>query len=793
MIRQRGGRGGGRGGFQRQQRPNPYESYLPLLQVRNGLRLGQLKQGFVRMFPSSKDEAIVTTQDGTEILLTSMNDRNRAFPGDEVAVEVYTEEQWMVNIEEFTSHCEKVFGPLTEAQARALKDLTEPKANPQGAKASNNKSSQPRRAVTLEEFRLAVDGRLSSLVTSRDQNSNFIKKTGKVVHILTEVHSRAAIGSIKPMKDNDRMALLILVDRRLPAIKFQINQGPSDFLRNPNRYQNLLFKIKVPRWEERDFLPLGSDLSQVGQAGDIDVETQCILLKHDVDDKEFSPRVSASIRQLFPWRIPASELAARKDLRDTCIFTIDSKVTDDMDDALSIEEVETGVYQVGVHIADVSYFVRENTELDDATRERAVSVYLENKIVHMIPIELSENLCSLIAGQDRLAFSILWRMNGAGEILNEWIGKTIIKSCVSLTYDVAQNLMDDPKRVHPMPQVHGRFTIQDVIQRMRLLKSISNHLKAKRLQDGALMLESVEVVYELDPQTGKPTGYKGTIDHFQLVQELMVLANKAVARNIYSSVPEKAILRIQPEPREAQLQKLVELCQSLGITLNVSSPGALQASLEPFRLSDEGKWLALSRLVMKCFQKSKLVCRGSIDDETPTYHYTLNTSCYTDFTSPIRRYSDVLVHRVLAASLGDPSQCTTSKEDIQNALDRYSRKNASANSADSDSVELFLSYLIQDKGPLQEPAIVLGVYEKYFEVLLINLNITRRVYIEDLKVQVISHNTENNGPPALIIEWPAEGQRGQATRQRITILSRVVCKLVSKNEQLKWTCLIERP
>uniref|UniRef100_A0A2C9LAZ3 Uncharacterized protein n=1 Tax=Biomphalaria glabrata TaxID=6526 RepID=A0A2C9LAZ3_BIOGL len=132
-----------------------------------------------------------------------------------------------VNIEEFTYKYEKVFGPLTEAQARALRDLTEPKANPQGAKASNNKSSQPRRRVTLKEFRLAVDGRLSSLLTNRDQNSNFIQKTGKVVHILTEVHSRAAIGSIKPMRDSDRMALLIPVDRRLPAIKFQINQGPS--------------------------------------------------------------------------------------------------------------------------------------------------------------------------------------------------------------------------------------------------------------------------------------------------------------------------------------------------------------------------------------------------------------------------------------------------------------------------------------------------------------------------------------------------------------------------------------
>ncbi|KAH9492823.1 DIS3-like exonuclease 2 [Bulinus truncatus] len=507
---------------------------------------------------------------------------------------------------------------------------------------------------------------------------------------------------------------------------------------------------------------MGSEPEQVGLVGEISAETQSILLKHNIDNKECPQSVKAFIQDELPRSISGTEVQNRVDLRKLCTFTIDSKDSEDIDDALSIESVKPGIYKVYVHISDVSYYVKENSDIDLYARERGVTTYLENQVLNMLPEELSENICSLIPEQDRLAFSIIWTMNEEGDVLGEEITKSVVRSCAKLTYDIVQ---------------------------------IGLNLRRKRVQDGALILENQEIVFKLNKQTGKPTGYSAGRDNYNLVQEFMVLANKCVARKIQSTFPNKAILRLQPEPRIAQLEKVAELCRDLGVPLNISSSAQLQNSIDHFEGEDERSFsmrLALSKLLIKSMQKSKLVCSGMIAPETSTHHYSLNTSCYTDFTSPIRRYSDILVHRLLAASLGFSSLPSLSAEEHQKALDHYSRKNANANAADSDSVDLFLSHLIKETGQLQEKGIVTFVMERALEVLLVNLNVTRKVFLEDLPAKVIQYNKGNNCPE-LIIEWPADAHCDHITRHKLKIFSQVDCQLTCTGDNLKCLHLIKRP
>ncbi|KAH9499442.1 DIS3-like exonuclease 2 [Bulinus truncatus] len=653
---------------------------------------------------------------------------------------------------------------------------------PDSAAGVKNKSTKPRKKIPVVELTKTGDRDIISLVTGGHHNGDLVQKKGKVVYILQEIHSREVMGSLQIKDINDRLASLIPADHRIPKVKILMRHCPLHLRR---QFKNLLFKTRIPDWSVKEFLPMGSEPSLVGQVGDISAETQSILLKHNIDNKDCPKRVKAFIQDELPRRISRSELGNRVDLRKLCAFTIDSKDSEDIDDALSIEIVKPGIYKVYVHISDVSYYVKENSDIDLYARECAVTTYLENQVLNMLPEELSENICSLIPEQDRLAFSIIWTMNEEGDVLDEEITKSVVRSCAKLTYDIVQNFIEARLLNSESFSIGSPFTTKDVVQRVQLLDKIGFNLRKKRVIDGALIFENQEIVFKLNKQTGKPTGYTAGRNNYNLVQEFMVLANKCVARKIQSTFPDKAILRLQPEPRKAQLEKMAELCRGLGVPLNISSSALLQKSIDHFEGEDERSMrLALSKLLIKSMQKSKLVCTGMITPETSTHHYSLNTSCYTDFTSPIRRYSDILVHRLLAASIGFSSLPSLSPEEHQKALDHYSRKNTNANAADSDSVDLFLSHLIKETGPLQEKGIVTSVMERALEVLLVNLSVTRKVFLKDLPAKVIQYNKGNNCPE-LIIEWPADAHCDHITRHKLKIFSQVDCQLTCTGDNLK--------
>ncbi|KAK3104881.1 hypothetical protein FSP39_012289, partial [Pinctada imbricata] len=364
--------------------------------------------------------------------------------------------------------------------------------------------------------------------------------------------------------------------------------------------------------------------------------------------------------QTLPWTIPREEYNNRKDFRNQCVFTIDPSTARDLDDALSIEILEDDLFEVGVHIADVSYFLQENTELDKVASNRATSVYLEQEVIPMLPRILCEELCSLNPDQDRLTFSVTWKMNSAGEIFEKWFGRSIIKSCTKLSYDHAQGFIEDPDKdwnTDELPPISEGFTVDDIKKRVLGLNKIAVNLRKGRFDNGALRLDQVKLQFSLDKETMMPNKYEvyEERDSNRLVEEFMLLANMDVADRIYKTFPEKAVLRRHPPPQARMADELSDRCEKLGVPIDISSAGALQRSLWLYLGEDDFSKARMQVLVSMCvnpMQKAKYFCTGSIDDEELFRHYALNVPLYTHFTSPIRRYADVIVHRLLAAALG---------------------------------------------------------------------------------------------------------------------------------------------
>ncbi|KAI4388068.1 hypothetical protein MLD38_000436 [Melastoma candidum] len=365
----------------------------------------------------------------------------------------------------------------------------------------------------------------------------------------------------------------------------------------------------------------------------------------------------------IPWDIPQVVLQHRGDLRNLCIFTIDPSTATDLDDALSVEVLADDIYRVGVHIADVSYFVKPNTPLDKEAQLRSASVYMVHKKVPMLPPLLSEDLGSLNPGVDRLAFSIFWDINAEGNIIDRHLGCTVIHSCCKLSYEQADDILrgvigsecnDDGEE--SVPQVCGNFKLSDVISSVVHLHKISRILNENRLKGGALRLESPKVGFLLD-EHGLPSDcfLLTRMDSNLLIEEFMILANKTAAEVISRAFPDAALLLRHPEPNTRKLRDLGHFCSRHGLELDTSSSGAFHKSLELAREKLKDDPVLFDILVLnatKSMQQASYFCTADYKDQEDKWaHYALAVPLITHFTSPLRRYPDILVHRMLAAAL----------------------------------------------------------------------------------------------------------------------------------------------
>ncbi|KAL9173250.1 hypothetical protein ABFS82_03G101200 [Erythranthe guttata] len=418
--------------------------------------------------------------------------------------------------------------------------------------------------------------------------------------------------------------------------------------------ETFLVAAEIVDWPDESYIPEASVIQTFGRGSDIDAQIAAILFEHAIDASDFSSEALLCVPKI-PWKIPHDELQSRRDLRKSCIFTIDPATASDLDDALSVERLPNGVFRVGVHIADVSYFVLPDTPLDGDARIRSTSVYLLQRKLSMLPPLLSDNLASLNPGVDRLAFSIFWDIDSAGVILDRWIGRTVIHSSCKLSYEHAQEIIDgafDAKNT----KLYGQFEWCDVIKSVKCLHEVSKLLKENRFRSGALSLESPKIGFLFDEE-GLPydTVVTGRKDSNFLVEELMLLANKTAAEVITRAYPSCALLRRHPEPNARKLLEFEAFCGKHGLKLDTSSSVYMHNSLEQIReelKNDSSLFDILMSYAARPMQLASYFCSGDLKHNNGEWcHYALAVPLYTHFTSPLRRYSDIVVHRTLAAVL----------------------------------------------------------------------------------------------------------------------------------------------
>ncbi|KAG2709074.1 hypothetical protein I3760_05G222300 [Carya illinoinensis] len=449
--------------------------------------------------------------------------------------------------------------------------------------------------------------------------------------------------------------MMVLVNGMPDCIRKRLEKGDSTV-------EMELVAAQIAEWDEESPVPQARILRSFGRGSELKPQINAILFENAIPSPEFSPELLSSLPSV-PWEVPQEEFESRIDLRNLCIFTIDPSTATDLDDALSIEKLSNGNFRVGIHIADVSYFVLPDTTLDTEALIRSSSVYLLQGKIPMLPPPLSENLGSLNPGVDRLAFSMFLDINHGGDVVDRWIGRTVIKSCCKLSYEHAQDIIDGiingeiyNALENGHPQLHGHFEWPYVIRCVKSLHEISKILKEKRFNDGALRMESSKFVFLFD-ENGIPydTMLCEQKESNELVEEFMLLANRTAAEIISRAFPSCALLRRHPEPNMRKLREFEAFCCKHGLELDTSSSGQFHQSLEQIKEKLEDDAVLFDILIsyaLRPMQLATYFCSGdSKDTEGDWGHYALAVPLYTHFTSPLRRYPDIVVHRMLAAAI----------------------------------------------------------------------------------------------------------------------------------------------
>lgn len=469
-------------------------------------------------------------------------------------------------------------------------------------------------------------------------------------------------------------------DNRIPRIRLSTKN--IEFLRDKR------LSVVIDEWSEWKSFPDGHYVEVLGEIGDKETEAKVILVENDIPHYDFS----AAVYDCLPkgqWSVTPEEEAVRLDLRDLLVMSVDPLGCRDIDDALHCRVINGNHLEVGVHIADVSHFLHENTPMNEEAQKRSTSVYLVDRRINMLPQLLTENLCSLVQNEDRYAFSILWELDENFNVVKDWFGKTIIRSSAALYYGDAQRMIDD------------KSDQSEMAKSLRELMRLSRHFKAKREADGALFLASEEFKFKLDNDHVNPTDMQNyqTFEANSMIEEWMLYANAAAAAKIYSVYPRWTLLRRHQRPAEGAFDTLNEAlkkrCQQL---LDDTSSLTLNQSLEKCIDLNDSYFNRLIRiLTTRCLRQAEYFSSGAVPVEE-FRHFGLAMPIYTHFTSPIRRYADVIVHRQLAAALriASVSASHMDSEKMEAIAANINYRHSQAQRAGRDSQNLYTGFYLRN-------------------------------------------------------------------------------------------------
>ncbi|EKM52263.1 uncharacterized protein PHACADRAFT_211534 [Phanerochaete carnosa HHB-10118-sp] len=679
-----------------------YPEYLSTATLVAGVKSGQLHQGHFNANPYNYLEGNVPVSTFDKpVLLIGRENMNRAIQGDVVAVEVFPESEW------------KAPGDEVVDQETTLKDDDADESEEEG---DDIEAIREAKVLRAEQAKKAAAER---------------QPTGRIVGVIKRnwrsyvCHiDSSSLTSSHETSLSQQTVFATPVSRSLPRIRLRTRQAPALL------GQKIL--VTIDRWDNTSRYPEGHFVRALGKVESKEAEQESLLLEFDVPYRPFGKAILDCLPpEGDAWVVPPKsdanpEWRDREDLRDLLICSIDPPGCQDIDDALHARPLPNGNVEAGVHIADVSRFVLPDTPMDSEAAARGTTVYLVDKRIDMLPALLGTNLCSLRPFVERLAFSVIWvsaarEMTPEAEIVNVRFTKSVIASKQAFTYEEAQIRKDDPTQTDALTEG------------IRLLNRLAVQLRAGRMAAGALNLASPEVKIHLESaESSDPVDVeqKELRETNSLVEEFMLLANISVARKIQETFPQTAVLRRHMPPPRTNFEKLQDVLKKRrGLALDVSSSGALAASLDKCTDAAEPAFNTLVRIMAtRCMLSAEYFCAGSVGRDT-FGHYGLATPIYTHFTSPIRRYADVLAHRQLAAAIGHaPLHASLhAKPHVERVLGVVNRRHRMAQMAGRASVEFYVGLALQGRArqgpPVVEDAFVIRVFRNGVGVFVSKLGL----------------------------------------------------------------------
>ena len=501
------------------------------------------------------------------------------------------------------------------------------------------------------------------------------KLEGKVIEVIsrfkTEYVGRVKIG---------KKTIFVVPDSNKISVDFYIKGGLK-----AEHDQKVV--VELIKWEDTKS-PQGKIIKVLGDSGDNNAEMNSIMFEYGLP-VEF-PQEVINESMLVPEVITEKEISSRKDMREVTTLTIDPVDAKDFDDALSVNIISDNKIEVGVHIADVGHYVKPGTKLDDEAFKRATSVYLVDRCVPMLPERLSNGICSLKPHEDRLAFSVIFTLDGDGNILNTWKGKTVIHSDRRFAYEEAQEIIEGSE---------GDYSTE-----IRLLDTLARKIRKKRIKEGSIEMGGIEVKFKLAEDNKKPIGvyFKEQKESNKLIEEFMLLANKSVAKTL-SEASWANVYRVHDTPNMEKLNSLVGVCKTFGYDIEIYDDSTeIKKSLNSLlkEIKDTPEENMIETLVTRCMSKATYTIKN-------IGHYGLGFTHYSHFTSPIRRYPDLITHRILLDFLDKKTQGNPGK--IEEQAKWCSARELVAAKAQRDSIKYKQAEYLLDKIGKVFDGIVSGV------------------------------------------------------------------------------------
>ncbi len=558
------------------------------------------------------------------------------------------------------------------------------------------------------------------------------KRTGRLEGEVEQILKRAKENFVGTVDISGQLAFLIPDSKKMPYDLFI----PLEKLNGAKNGQKAIGRITD--WPARVKNPFGEIIDVLGDPGENDVEMHAILAEFDLPYK--FPEDVATLAEDISEKITGQDYKERRDFRNVMTFTIDPHDAKDFDDALSLRKLENGNYEVGVHIADVTHYVKTSTIIDEEAYDRATSVYLVDRVVPMIPERLSNFICSLRPDEEKLCFSVVFELNDKAEVVSEWIGKTVILSKKRFNYGEVQDMITGKEG--------------ELKEEVMILHDFAQTLRKKRFQNGSIVFDSVEVKFNLDKK-GKPLSvyFKEQKEANHLVEEFMLLANRRVTEFINRGgkyvqqtkagpkersrpKPKTFVYRIHDKPDPEKLESFSRFITKFGYSIDLSNESTMSKSLNHVLNQVEGKKEqdVIENLALRAMAKARYSTNN-------IGHYGLAFKYYSHFTSPIRRYPDMMVHRMLAHYLNNGD--SKNKQKYEQRCNHCSDMEKRSMDAERASVKYKQVEFMKDKIGMEFQAIITGLTDFGIFAEIIENKVEGMISVQSLGDDFYEFDDEN--------------------------------------------------